>query len=85
MRKRKTKLKVKTKIKVKSEDTPNQDQFFAVMTLTLKPPRYSTEYFGKMSSETPVMDAWEEEHRCNIIMTQQEHDVQNQDTLEYID
>ena len=61
-------------------------RFFAVMTLTLKPLKPSiTEYFGKMPTETPIMDALEEEHRCNTITTKQEHEFQNQDMLEDVD
>ena len=52
---------------------------------TLKPPTpFITDYFGKMSSATPIMDALEEECRCNTIMSKEKHVVQNQDTLEDI-
>ena len=55
-------------------------------TLTLKPPTPSiTEYFSKMSSVTHIMDALEEKCRHDTIVTKQEHEVQNQDTLEDID
>ena len=61
-------------------------KFFAVMTLSLKTPKpFITEYFSKMSSVTPILDAPREEHRCNTITAKQEHEVQNQDTLEHID
>ena len=61
-------------------------RFFAVSSLTLKPPKPSiTEYFGKMSSVTPKIAAPEERHRHNIIATKQEHEVQNQDRLESLD
>ena len=56
------------------------------MTLILQPTKPSiTEYFSKMSSVTPIIDAPEEEHRHNTIETPQEHEDQNQDTLEDVD
>ena len=80
-------LKGEDKDKGRDQKRPQTSpRFFAVMTLTLQPPKPSTtEYFGKMSGVTPIMDAPEEEHRCNTIMYQQEHEDQNQDTLEDID
>ena len=71
----------------KDQKTPQTcPRFFAVTTLALKPPKTSiTEYFGWMSSVTAIIDALEEECRCNTIVTKQEHEVQNQDTLEDID
>ena len=56
------------------------------MIFTLQLPKPSiTEYFGKMLSVTPVMDAPEEEHRHDTIVTPQKHEDQNQDTLADID
>ena len=78
---------------VKGEDKETEEKkpqtnprFFEVMLLNLQPPKPPiTEYFSKVSSETPIMDPLEEEHRCNTIRTQQEHEDQNQDTLENVD
>ena len=79
----------KGEVKDKSNEkkTPKTNpRFFAAMTLTLKPPKPCiTEYFGKMSSVSPIIDALEEECRCDTIVTKQEHKFKNQDTLEDID
>ena len=38
-----------------------------------------------MSGVTPIMDAPDKEHKCDTIVMPQEHEDQNQDTLEDID
>ena len=54
-------------------------------TLTLQSPKPSiTEQFGKRASVTPVIDALEEEHKCDTIAMLLGHEDQNQDTLEDI-
>ena len=79
-------VKEEDKDKGSEQKTPKTSpRFFAVMILTLKSPKLSiTEYFGKMSCITPIMDTPEEEHRYNTIAAKQEHKIQNQDTLEDI-
>ena len=80
-------VKGEDKDKANDQKVPQTNpRFFAVMTTTLKPPKPPiTEYFGKVSSESLIMDAPKEEHKCNTSMTKQEHKVQNKDTLEDID
>ena len=81
------KVKGKDNDKGNDKKTPQTNpRFFAAMTLTLKPSKPSiTEYFSKMSSVTPKMDDPEEECSCDAIVTQQEYEVQNQDTFKDID
>ena len=86
-KKKKTKSMVKAKIKAMSKKTPqNNPRFLVAMTLILQPPKPSiTEYFSKMPSVTPIIDALADECRCDTITIQKEHKDQNQDTLEDID
>ena len=81
-RKKKTELKMKRKIKIMRRRCPKS----APDSLTLQASKPSiTKYFGKRSSITPVMNALEEEHRFDTIVTPREHEDQNEDTLEDID
>ena len=75
-------VKGEDKDKSKEQKTPQTNpSFFVAAILTLQPPKPSiTEYFGKMSSVTPIMDAVEEEFRHYTTVTPQEHEDQNQDT-----
>ena len=55
-------VKDQSKDKDNDQKTPQtKPRLFTAMTLTLQPPKPSiTEYFGKISSVTPIMDALEE-------------------------